>query len=35
MLINLTPNPEYEYLDDEDFGDDFQYVICFHLYEIK
>jgi hypothetical protein len=28
-------NPQYEYLDDEDFGDDFKYVICFHLYEIK
>ena len=24
-----------EYLDDEDFGDDFKYVICFHLYEVK
>lgn len=28
-------NPQYEYLDDEDFGDDFKYVICFHLYEVK
>lgn len=28
-------NPQYEYLDDEDFGDDFECVICFHLYEIK
>lgn len=24
-----------EYLDDEDFGDDFEYVICFHLCEVK
>lgn len=23
-----------EYLDDEDFGDDFECVICYHLYEI-
>lgn len=23
-----------EYLDDEDFGPDFKYVICFHLYEV-
>ena len=22
-----------EYLNDEDFGDDFKYVICFHLYQ--
>ena len=28
-------NPQYEYLDDEDFGDDFKYVICFHLYKIS
>jgi hypothetical protein len=28
-------NPQCEYLDDEDFGEDFKYVICFHLYEIK
>jgi len=28
-------NPQCEYLDDEDFGDDFKYVICFHLYELK
>lgn len=27
--------PNCEYLDDEEFGDDFQYVICFHLYELK
>jgi hypothetical protein len=27
-------NPKCEYLDDEDFGDGFQYVICFHLIEI-
>ena len=24
-----------EYLDDEDFGNDFKYIICFHLYEVK
>lgn len=24
-----------EYLDDEDFGADFKYVICFYLYEVK
>lgn len=28
-------NSKCEYLDDEEFGDDFKYVICFHLYEIK
>lgn len=28
-------NPQYEYLDDEEFGEDFEYVICFHIYEIK
>lgn len=28
-------NPRYEYLDDEDFGDDFRYVITFTLYKIK
>jgi hypothetical protein len=28
-------DPQFEYLDDEDFGEDFQYVICFHLYEVK
>ena len=27
--------PKCEYLDDEDFGDDFEYVIYFHLYEVK
>lgn len=27
-------NSQCEYLDDEDFGDDFKYVICFHIYEI-
>lgn len=27
-------NPQYEYLDDEDFGEDFQYIICFHIYKI-
>lgn len=24
-----------EYLDDEDFGEDFEYIICFHLYKIN
>jgi len=28
-------NPQYEYLDDEDFGDDFKYVLTFTLYQIK
>ena len=28
-------NSQYEYLDDEDFGEDFEYVICFHLYKIN
>lgn len=28
-------NPQCEYLDDEDFGDDFEYILCFHIYEIK
>lgn len=28
-------NPQYEYLDDEDFGNDFQYVIVFTIYAIK
>ena len=28
-------NPQCEYLDDEDFGDDFQYVITFTLYAVK
>jgi hypothetical protein len=28
-------NPKFEYLDDEDFGDDFQYVITFTLYAVK
>jgi len=23
-----------EYLDDEEFGDDFEYVLCFYLYEV-
>lgn len=25
---------QYEYLDDEEFGEDFEYVICFHLYKV-
>lgn len=28
-------NPQCEYLDDEEFGDDFQYVLCFDIYKIK
>lgn len=29
-------NPQYEYLDDEEFGEDFQgYVLCYHIYPIK
>lgn len=28
-------NPQHEYLDDEEFGDDFEYVLCFHLYYVK
>ena len=28
--------PKYEYLDDEDFGEDFQgYVLCYHIYPVK
>lgn len=27
-------DPQCEYLDDEDFGDDFEYVICFHIYSL-
>jgi hypothetical protein len=27
-------NRQHEYLDDEDFGEDFKYVLCFHLYYI-
>lgn len=27
-------DPQYEYLDDEDFGPDFKYIICFHIYEV-
>lgn len=31
-----TLEPEYEYLDDEDFGEDFQgYVLCYHVYPVK
>ena len=30
-----TLNSKCEYLDDEDFGDDFEGVFCFHIYEIK
>lgn len=26
--------PQHEYLDDEDFGDDFKYVLCFNLYKV-
>lgn len=28
-------NSQCEYLDDEDFGDDFQYILTFNLYAIK
>lgn len=29
-------NPQCEYLDDEDFGDDWQgYVLCYHIYPVK
>lgn len=29
-------NPQYEYLDDEDFGEDFcGYILCYHLYPVK
>ena len=28
-------NPQCEYLDDEDFGEDFQYIITFTLYAVK
>lgn len=27
-------NPQCEYLYDEKFGEDFEYVICYHLYEV-
>lgn len=27
-------NPQKEYLDDEEFGDDFKYIICFHLHKV-
>ena len=31
-----TLNPQHEYLDDEDFGEDFQgYVLCYHIYPVK
>lgn len=31
-----TLNPRCEYLDDEDFGEDFQgYVLCYHIYPVK
>jgi len=26
--------PQCEYLDDEDFGPDFKYILCFHLYKV-
>lgn len=29
-------DPQCEYLDDEDFGEDFQgYVLCYHIYPVK
>jgi hypothetical protein len=27
-------DPQHEHLDDEDFGDDFEYVICFSINEV-
>ena len=31
-----TLKPQYEYLDDEDFGEDWQgYVLCYHIYPVK
>lgn len=27
-------NPQYEYLDDEDFGKDFKYILTFQLYKV-
>ncbi len=31
-----TLNPRYEYLDDENFGDDFEgYVLIFHIYPVE
>jgi len=27
-------NPQYEYLDDEEFGHDFEYILCFNLYHV-
>lgn len=31
-----TLSPRCEYLDDEDFGEDFQgYVLCYHIYPVK
>lgn len=28
-------NPQCEYLDDEDFNDDFKYVLCFNIYSVS
>lgn len=28
-------NPQCEYLDDEEFGEDFKYVLCFSIYKVK
>ena len=30
-----TLNPQCEYLDDEEFGENFQYVLCFNIYKVK
>ena len=27
-------NPQCEYLDDEDFGDDFEYILVFHIIDV-
>jgi hypothetical protein len=29
-----TLDHKCEHLDDEDFGEDFQYILCFHLYHV-
>jgi hypothetical protein len=28
-------NPQCEYLDDEEFGEDFKYILCFNIYKVK
>lgn len=29
-----TLNPQCEYLDDEDFGEDFKFILCYTLYKV-